>query len=76
MPLGLISAPSEAESTWLTAREAGEVARVAEKTLANWRSLGIGPPYRKLSAGRGGRVRYSRHALQEWLHAGHREGAA
>lgn len=66
MPTSLISErPSEHD--WLTAREAGKLARVAEKTLANWRSLGIGPAYVKLSPGRGGRIRYKRHAVLEWL---------
>lgn len=52
----------------LTPGEAGEMARVTAKTLANWRSLGIGPAYIKLSPGRGGRIRYSRKAVLAWLH--------
>lgn len=52
---------------WLTAREAGAMARVSEKTLANWRSLGVGPPYTKLSPGRGGRIRYRRSDVLAWL---------
>lgn len=52
---------------WLTAREASTLAKVTEKTLANWRSLGIGPPFTKLSPGRGGRVRYRRGDIQAWM---------
>jgi hypothetical protein len=43
------------------------MARVSEKTLANWRSLGIGPSYTKLSPGRGGRIRYRRSDVLAWL---------
>lgn len=39
---------------------------VKEKTLANWRSARLGPPYVKLS---GGIVRYSRSAVRKWLAA-------
>jgi hypothetical protein len=67
MPASLISAPPEADDDWLTAREACGLARVAEKTLANWRSLGIGPPFKKLSPGKGGRVRYKRSDVLAWL---------
>lgn len=51
----------------LTPREAGPVVRVAPKTLANWRSLGIGPAYTKLSGGSGGRVRYRLGDLKQFL---------
>ncbi len=59
----------------LTPGEAGEMARVTKKTLANWRSRGIGPPYIKLSPGRGGRVRYPRESTLAWLN-GETETAA
>jgi hypothetical protein len=68
MPACLSSALPDSED-WLTAREAGALAKVTQKTLANWRSLGIGPPYSKLSPGRGGRVRYRRSDLMAWLEA-------
>lgn len=67
MPASLISAQPDGDEDWLTARETSSLAKVAEKTLANWRSLGIGPPYRKLSQGRGGRVRYRRSDVIAWL---------
>jgi len=43
---------------------------VTEKTLANWRSRRVGPPFVKIS---GGTVRYSRKAVAEWLVAQQRE---
>jgi hypothetical protein len=49
--------------------EAAKRIKVSEQTLANWRSAGTGPPYRKLSPGRGGRVRYPKDALEAWLDA-------
>lgn len=52
---------------WLEPRTAGRRAGVAVQTLANWRSKKIGPPYRKLSAGRGGRVRYDVFELDRWM---------
>lgn len=36
--------------------------QVKVKTLANWRSARIGPPYVKIN----GLVRYSRQAVTEW----------
>ncbi|MFJ2737659.1 MULTISPECIES: helix-turn-helix transcriptional regulator [unclassified Streptomyces] len=59
--------PAQDPDERLTAREASALARVSEKTLANWRSLGIGPPYTKLSPGRGGRIRYRRCDVLAWL---------
>ncbi|MCX4824893.1 helix-turn-helix domain-containing protein [Streptomyces sp. NBC_01142] len=76
MPASLISAHSHVDDDWLTAREASGVARVAEKTLANWRSRGVGPPYKKLSAGRGGRIRYRRGDVIAWLNGERIESAA
>lgn len=38
---------------------------IAPKTLENWRSRRIGPPYIKIN----GVVRYSRRACAEWLSA-------
>lgn len=51
----------------LTAAEASPIVGVAPKTLANWRALGRGPAYTKLSEGRGGRVRYRVADLQRFL---------
>ncbi|MBA8988889.1 MULTISPECIES: helix-turn-helix transcriptional regulator [Curtobacterium] len=38
---------------------------VSPKTLANWRSAGVGPSYFKI----GGRVRYDRAVILTWLDA-------
>lgn len=61
----IASAP--ADEILLTTREASPVVRVSPKTLANWRALGIGPAYTKLSGGNGGRVRYRLADLQSFL---------
>ncbi|MGQ4355258.1 helix-turn-helix domain-containing protein [Streptomyces drozdowiczii] len=37
------------------------------QTLANYRWQGVGPDYIKTSAGRSGRVKYRRSAVEEWL---------
>jgi predicted DNA-binding transcriptional regulator AlpA len=44
----------------------------SEKTLANWRSAGKGPKYRKV----GGSVRYAWSDVQAWLDEQSRAGAA
>ena len=40
---------------------------VAEQQLADWRKQGVGPPYVKLTPGRGGAVRYPREDLRAYL---------
>lgn len=67
MSASLMPEPSEVEDDWLTPREASALTRAAEKTLANWRALSVGPPYTKLSEGKSGRVRYRRRDLVAWL---------
>lgn len=47
----------------LTPSKAAEVLDVNTKTLANWRSLGIGPAYIKV----GRLVKYTEEAINEWL---------
>lgn len=39
------------------------------QTLANWRWTGTGPDYIKTSPGRGGRIKYRRSAIEQWLQA-------
>ncbi|OLT12233.1 hypothetical protein BJF79_22750 [Actinomadura sp. CNU-125] len=51
----------------MTAKQVAALIGVTEETLANWRSRGHGPPYRKLSNGRSGRIRYRNTAVEEWL---------
>src|ERR1044072_267429 len=35
--------------------------------LANWRWCGMGPTYIKQTPGRGGRIKYKRSAIEQWL---------
>ncbi|MFA1551643.1 helix-turn-helix transcriptional regulator [Actinomadura chokoriensis] len=58
---------SKIEEEELKPPEVAALVKVSEQTLANWRSRGYGPPYRKLSDGRSGRVRYRRSAVEAWL---------
>lgn len=37
------------------------------QTLAQWRWMGLGPNYIKLSPGRGGRIKYKRSSIEKWL---------
>jgi hypothetical protein len=45
------------------ANEAAQYLGKPEKTLANWRSAGIGPPYYRV----GGSIRYDVADLDAWL---------
>lgn len=47
----------------LTIEELAHALDLAPATLNQWRSQGKGPPYIKV----GGRIRYRRHAVREWL---------
>lgn len=67
MSASLMPELPEVEDDWLAPREASALIRAAEKTLANWRALNIGPPYSKLSEGKSGRVRYRRRDVLAWL---------
>jgi len=49
----------------LTVAEAAGVLRLSVKTLANWRSRGVGPKFCRLGA----RVLYTRAALGEYVAA-------
>ncbi len=42
---------------------------VTEKTLANWRSLGMGPPFVRVGEGKLARVAYRLGDLNAWLDA-------
>jgi hypothetical protein len=48
-------------------KEAAEFLGLKRQTLANWRHLGKGPVYRKLSPGPRGRVVYFPEDLQAYL---------
>lgn len=47
----------------LSTREAAEHLRNSSRTFIRWRGLGLGPPYIRV----GGKVRYLRRDLDEWL---------
>lgn len=51
------------EPLW-TPADAAERLNKPEKTLANWRSQNMGPPYLKLE---NGSVRYRPEAVERWL---------
>lgn len=51
----------------LTPADLAALLKVSTQTLAHWRHRGEGPPYYKLTPGRGGRVRYRRADLIRWL---------
>lgn len=40
---------------------------ISEASLANWRWMGLGPDYIKTTPGRGGRIKYRRSAIEQWL---------
>ncbi|MFD5227426.1 helix-turn-helix transcriptional regulator [Streptomyces qaidamensis] len=54
----------------LTPVEAARVAKLSVSTLKDKRWKGTGPKFIKLSPGRGGRIRYRRSDIEEWLSGG------
>lgn len=52
---------------WLTPSEAAKLAKLSVRTLSDRRWKKTGPPYRKLSPGKGGRIRYRRADVLAWL---------
>lgn len=48
--------------------EVAELVRLTVSTLKDRRWKGTGPPYTKLSPGRGGRIRYRKGDVLAWLH--------
>ncbi|MBE4791718.1 helix-turn-helix domain-containing protein [Streptomyces caniscabiei] len=61
---------------WLTPSEAAKLAKLSVRTLSDRRWKKIGPPYRKLSPGKGGRVRYRRSDVLAWLQGDQKASAA
>lgn len=55
---------------WLTPTEVGRLTKLSVSTLKDKRWRGTGPKYRKLSPGRGGRIRYRRGDVLDWLRYG------
>lgn len=52
---------------FMTPRQVEEIYGFRVQTLAQWRWMGLGPDYIKLSPGRGGRIKYKRSAVEAWL---------
>ncbi|MEY9775256.1 DNA-binding transcriptional MerR regulator [Arthrobacter sp. MW3 TE3886] len=48
---------------YMTTEEVADWLRVAQKTLRNWRSSGLGPPTVKFYSA----VRYERAAVEAWI---------
>jgi hypothetical protein len=61
---------------WLTPSEAAKLAKLSVRTLSDRRWKKTGPPYRKLSPGKGGRVRYRRSDVLAWLRGDQKASAA
>lgn len=59
-----VTEPIPLEAIYLTPQEVSDRyrGRVAVRTLANWRCLGIGPRFSKI----GGRILYSLSEIQKW----------
>lgn len=68
----LLNAPSAGldPDEWLTPTEVGQLTKLSVSTLKDKRWRGTGPKFRKLSPGRGGRIRYRRGDVLEWLRHG------
>lgn len=61
---------------WLTPSEVAKLAKLSVRTLSDRRWKKTGPPYRKLSPGKGGRVRYRRSDVLAWLQGEQKMSAA
>ena len=59
----------------LKPEEAAQLARLAVSTLKDRRWRGTGPPFVKLSPGRGGRIRYRKGDVLAWLRGESAEAA-
>lgn len=53
-------------TTWLDTKQAAEHLRLAPKTLANWRALGVGPAFKRV----GRVIRYDGAELDRFVKAG------
>lgn len=53
----------------LTDEDVARILGIQRKTLAQWRSDGVGPPFVRLG-GHGGRIRYDLEDLKKWIEEG------
>jgi hypothetical protein len=51
---------------WLSTKDLSSRLGVAVGTLTQWRIIGRGPSFTKLTAGKGGPVRYALEDVQKW----------
>lgn len=54
---------------WLSSRQAAKLIGVHPGTLANWRALGRGPPFKELKVGRFRFVRYIPAEVEKFIEA-------
>lgn len=64
--------PGAKPRLWTAADVAEYLVDISEKTLANWRSLGQGPPFLKVGTG----VRYRPAAVEAWAEEQERNRSA
>lgn len=53
----------------LTPKQVAEEYPFSPQQLATWRWMGLGPDYIKVTPGKGGRIKYRRSAIEQWLDA-------
>lgn len=61
----MVVSPIADQEALLDETEAARFLAISIRTLQAWRTKGAGPPFVRL----GRAVRYSRHALIDWVHA-------
>ncbi|MFE6530040.1 helix-turn-helix transcriptional regulator [Streptomyces rochei] len=63
------------DDQWLTPRQVAAQLRVHPGTLANWRCMGLGPRYKKLTDRANSPVRYRKSDVDAYQRQAHREAA-
>jgi hypothetical protein len=71
-----ISTGAKMETDWLTPLEVAARLRVHPGTLANWRYMGLGPKFTKLSDRPSSPVRYKRSDVNEYMTRAQSKAAA
>lgn len=54
-------------SLCLSQAQTASILNVSPSSLENWRKTGLGPEYKKIEAGKRGRILYSKVSIVEWL---------
>ena len=60
-----MSRPTTEEPRWLTPDDLSNLLQVSPGTVANWRSQGKGPAFKRI----GGVVRYNPQVVDAWIEA-------